>query len=102
VFGLLPAVLPKLKPTAHSEDIQEPREGGGGSVAFRLLSRDTKGRVEARQLLVPDANPMAIKLAQAELTLKAEKQRLKQRILMIESMSADMEVSVIEIYENIV
>jgi hypothetical protein len=58
--------------------------------------------VEARQLLVPDANPMAIKLAQAELTLKAEKQRLKQRILMIESMSADMEVSVIEIYENIV
>ena len=47
------------------------------TVAFKLLSRDTRGRVETRQLLVPEEAPMAVKLAKAEAAMRLEKQKLK-------------------------
>jgi hypothetical protein len=60
---------------------------------FSLLSRDTKGRVETRQLLVPKENPMAVKLMQAEEEMRLEKQRIKERTLQINAMNAEYEVS---------
>ncbi len=73
-------------------------EDDGGSekprstMTFKLLSRDNKGRLEARQLLVPQDNPMAQKVMKAEEELRLEKQRLKERVLQINQLTADDEV----------
>ncbi len=64
----------------------------GKKIAFKLLSRDNKGRLEARQLLVPETNTMAVKLMKAEVEQRIAKERLKQRVLEINSMNADNEV----------
>ena len=61
-------------------------------MAFKLLSRDIKGRFETRQMLVPSNNKMAIKLIAAEEELKLEKQKLKEKVLQIEQLSAEAEV----------
>lgn len=61
-------------------------------MAFKLLSRDIKGRFETRQMLVPSSNKMAIKLIAAEEELKLEKQKLKEKVLQIEQLSAEAEV----------
>eukprot|EP01035_Chromulina_nebulosa_P008583 gene8583-11636_t len=63
------------------------------SVTFKLLSRDAKGRIESRQLLVPQDSTMAVKLQKAEEEMRIEKQKLKERVLQIESMmgAADAE-----------
>lgn len=71
------------------EDESKPKN----TMSFKLLSRDNKGRVEARQLLVPQDNPMAQKVMKAEEELRLEKQRLKERVLQINQMSAEDEVS---------
>jgi hypothetical protein len=60
------------------------------SMAFKLLSRDTKGRLEARQLLVPQSNLMAQKVMKAEEAARLEKQRLKERVLQINQMTEDV------------
>lgn len=56
-------------------------------VAFKLLSRDNKGRVETRQLMVSEENPMAVKLAQSEAIFKEERQRHKEKLLQLHSMA---------------
>jgi hypothetical protein len=45
--------------------------------------------VETRQLLVPEEAPMAVKLVKSEAAMKLEKQRLKERVLQIESLAAE-------------
>lgn len=106
-------MLPKAKNTFNSyrspddEDDQEDVPVNSG-VKFKLLSRDGKGtnyyfyfillidstgRVEARELLVPEDNSMAIKLSKAEETLRLERQKLKERVLQIEKLNAENEVS---------
>lgn len=59
------------------------------AMKFSLLSRDNKGRVEARQLLVPKDNPMAVKLAKAEEEARLEKLRIKERTLQLNSLNND-------------
>jgi hypothetical protein len=94
----IPASLPKPKnafrPTltmgddpADDEQANERQDGKTGRVAFKLLSRDTKGRFETRQLLVPEHNPMAVKLVRAEEEMRQEKRRIKEQILQLESLS---------------
>jgi hypothetical protein len=55
---------------------------------FSLLSRDNKGRIETKQLLVPKENAMAQKLAKAEEEARLEKLKIKERTLQLHSLSA--------------
>lgn len=64
-------------------------------IAFKLLSRDQKGRIETRQLMVPEENEMAVKLMKAGAEQRIEKERLKQRVLEINSMNAELEVLIL-------
>jgi hypothetical protein len=54
--------------------------------------------VETRQLIVPDDAPMAVKLAKSEAAMKLEKQKLKERVLQIESLTAEQVRSRIGLY----
>jgi regulator of nonsense transcripts 2 len=97
----IPAVLPKPKNiiasrfrsgSADDDDLLQDtndsmQKPGKVNVAFKLLSRDTRGRIETRQLLVPEDAAMAIKLAKSEAALKLERQKLKERVLQIESLA---------------
>lgn len=104
---VIPAVLPKPKNSfrSHPDDEDQydqamgPTMGpdsssgaGGRGVTFKLLSRDAKGRFETRQLQVPQDNQMAVKLAKAEEAMRIEKQRLKERVLQIDQLTAEAEV----------
>jgi len=96
---VIPAVLPKPKnfrlPTDDDDQPDDtPTMGGPGGrgVTFKLLSRDAKGRFETRQLLVPEDNKMAVKLAKSEEALRIEKQKLKERVLQIDKLTAEAEV----------
>lgn len=100
---VIPAVLPKPKnyrlPVDDDQPDDTPTMGGlmggpgGRGVTFKLLSRDAKGRFETRQLLVPEDNKMAVKLAKSEEALKIEKQKLKERVLQIDKLTAEAEVN---------
>ena len=63
------------------------------AITFKLLSRDSKGRFETRALQVPETNRMAVKLVKAEEAMRAERQLLKERVLQIEQLAAEAEVS---------
>lgn len=63
----------------------EPVKGG---VVFKMLSRDTKGRVETKQLLVPESNPIVIKLQKSEEMMRLEKQKIKEKVLQLEWLHA--------------
>lgn len=103
---VVPAVLPKPKNYRVAVDDEEegPSSGGGGpggrGVTFKLLSRDAKGRFETRQLLVPEDNKMAVKLAKSEEAMRIEKQRLKERVLQIDQLTAEAEVSDLNHYHS--
>lgn len=99
---VIPAVLPK--PKNYEDQAEYSRnsnnsgdtgtgETGGRGVMFKLLSRDAKGRFETRQLQVPENNKMAVKLVKAEETHRLEKQRLKERVLQIDQLTAEAEVN---------
>ncbi len=60
---------------------------GGGVIPFKLLSRDTKGRLETRQLMVPEETTMAVTVMKSEAASKLEKQKIKEKILQIELLS---------------
>lgn len=101
---VIPAVLPKPKNyRLPADDDDQPDDTptmgtgmggpGGRGVTFKLLSRDAKGRFETRQLLVPEDNKMAVKLAKSEEALRIEKQKLKERVLQIDKLTAEAEVT---------
>lgn len=82
----LPAVIPKAK------NIDEESSSSGlpsGGIAFKLLSRDAKGRMEARQLMVPEDNDIAIKVAKTVAVMNEEKQQLKKRVLQINALTEE-------------
>lgn len=87
-------MLPKPKNAvrAHPDDEDEVESQQPRGVTFKLLSRDTKGRFETRQLQLPEDNQMAVRLAKAEEAMRAEKQRLKERVLQIDQLTAEQEV----------
>lgn len=102
----VPAVLPKPKnlyqtTTMDEDENSEENEGGEGyeggdkekgkKIAFKLLSRDNKGRFETRQLMVPKETEMATKLMKAEEELRLEKQKLKERVLQIDKLTNEQE-----------
>jgi hypothetical protein len=47
-------------------------------------------------MLVPSSNKMAIKLIAAEEELKLEKQKLKEKVLQIEQLTAEAEVQLLD------
>jgi hypothetical protein len=84
----IPAVLPKPKNIIISEDSNDQEEPNNSTkMTFRLLGRDTKGRVETRQLLVPTENKIAMKLLQKSEKDRLEKELLKEKTLLYETMT---------------
>lgn len=88
----IPTVLPKPKNTFaplldDGDDISDDDEedddidGQVRTVSFKLLSRDNRGRIETRQLLVPEESTMAIKLQKSEQQEREQRQQLKARVL---------------------
>jgi hypothetical protein len=94
-----PAVLPKPKnistsfSSAAGQEEEDDETLAPKGVAFKLLSRDSRGRVETRQLLVPEENQLSLRLARAEANLREEKQRLKMRVLQLDSLVAEDELT---------
>jgi len=85
----LPAVIPKAKNIDDDNDSKKSSVLQGGGIAFKLLSRDSKGRMEARQLMVPEDNDIAIKVAKTVAVMNEEKQQLKQRVLQINALTEE-------------
>ncbi len=53
-------------------------------MAFKLLSRDRRGRFETRTLLIPEEAAMAVNLVKTEAAQKVERQLIKERVLQSE------------------
>jgi hypothetical protein len=92
VFCVFLAFLPKPKNTSAvslgDDAFTAAKAGGTGErMKFSLLSRDNKGRIETKQLLVPKENAMAQKLAKAEEEARLEKLKIKERTLQLHSLS---------------
>ena len=84
-----PAVLPKPRNvftrfSADEEDVEEVAKG----VTFKMLSRDARGRIETRQLQLPEETKLATRLAKVEAVKREEKQRLKEKVLQLDSVLA--------------
>ena len=88
----LPAVLPKPKnvsrmisndASSDSEDYEndEPITTKAKPIAFKLLSRDQRGRIETRQLMLPGENPLALKQAKAVEEVKNQREKVKEKVL---------------------
>lgn len=95
----IPAVLPKpkniLRPyPASIASRQAVGDDGAASVGvvFKVLGRDAKGRVETRQVMLPESNNLVVKLQKSEEISKMEKQKMKEKVLLLESMSAENEM----------
>lgn len=89
-----PAVLPKPKNvfSRFSADEEEDTETAQKGIAFKLLSRDNKGKVETRQLLIPEENQISLRLAKAEAARREARLRLKQQVLNLDSQFEDEEL----------
>ena len=60
---------------------------GPPKMSFRLLGRDSKGRVETRQLMVPTENKIAVKLKQKGEKERLEKELLKEKTLLCDTLA---------------
>jgi hypothetical protein len=89
-------ILPKPKNVINPDDMAENDNDNDDNsssrqpapkMAYKLLARDNRGRVETRQFLVPQSAQMCVNLAKAEAEMKLEKQIIKQKTLQIESMN---------------
>jgi len=83
------AVLPKPK---NSLKLGDQSENSSGKI-FKVLSRDSKGRVETRQLLLEEDNSLALRFQKAEEASRVEKKLMKEKVLRLESMNYDEDVS---------
>ena len=93
-----PAVLPKPKNvfSRFSGDEEDEVETAQKGVAFKLLSRDIKGKIETRQLLIPEENQIAMRLAKAEAARREAQLRLKQQVLSLDSQFEDEDLDDID------
>ncbi len=73
----------------------ENQSSNNNGVVFKLLARDGKGRIETRQLCVPEGNDLVIKLQKSEEISRLEKQKIKERVLLLESMNDDQDYEVL-------
>jgi hypothetical protein len=100
----IPAILPRpknqLRPlhdsstatsssTTDASLAESNASKGAGGVVFKMLSRDMKGRVETRQVLLPESNAIVAKLQRSEEQQRLEKQLIKEKILQLESMQTE-------------
>ena len=93
LFAAIPAILPKPKNICAPEDTEEA-EGSSvkpSKMTFRLLGRDNKGRVETRHLMVPSENKIAAKLLQKGEKDRQQKELLKEKTLLYDTMSSESE-----------
>ena len=93
-----PAVLPKPKNVSSrfSADDEDEIDTSQKGVAFKLLSRDNKGKIETRQLLIPEANQISLRLAKAEAARREARLRLKQQVLNLDSQFEDDEMDEVD------
>lgn len=82
----IPAILPKPKnvfdeSAAASTSAQRPK------VTLKLLSRDNKGRIEARQLLVPREHSMVQQMIKTEEEQRLQRERIMERTLQLNAMN---------------
>jgi hypothetical protein len=70
----------------------EQPENSSGKI-FKVLSRDVKGRVETRQLLLSQDKSLALRFQKAEEASRVEKKLMKEKVLRLESMNYDEDVS---------
>ena len=78
---------PAAAPAPVQASAGAPSNPFGRGVVFKMLSRDQKGKVEARVFTVPEEAAMVQKLAQARGEAQAEKERLKQQTLALQEAS---------------
>lgn len=81
--------------TATSESVSmgvaAPPAPPRNQVAFKLLSRDNKGRIEARQLFVPKEHAIVQHMIKSEEELRIQKERVMERTLLLSAKNAENE-----------
>jgi regulator of nonsense transcripts 2 len=68
----------------EDEGVDDKTTAPKKTMVFKLLGRDTKGRVETRQLLIPEETKIAKKILAADEMRRLEKEKLKEKVLMYE------------------
>lgn len=82
----IPVVIPKPK---NLSSLHEDGDNSGDDsdeepkpkVVLKLLSRDSKGRVEARQLAIPTNSQIVMKIQENEVKIQEENRKLKEKVL---------------------
>jgi hypothetical protein len=77
----------------NEEEENEMDESKNKMVSFKLLSRNTRGKIEARELLVPEENKIAVKLLKSEETIREERQRVKDLVLQFDAANTTKELT---------
>jgi regulator of nonsense transcripts 2 len=79
------------KKPAEAEETNEPKLALSGKegVSFQLLKRGNKGKVEAKQLVVPSDTNLAIRASKQDDEAAKERDILKARVLQYEAESAE-------------
>jgi hypothetical protein len=77
--------------TAAAAAAAPPPPPPRNQVAFKLLSRDNKGRIEARQLFVPKEHAIVQHMIKSEEELRIQKERVMERTLLLSAMNAENE-----------
>lgn len=67
--------------------------GGGAGISFRVLKKGNKGKVEARELVVPVDTNLAMVATKQDDAKARERDVIKQRVLTYEAKSAEAEVT---------
>lgn len=70
------------------EDDQDQSKSQTKVMPFKLLGRDMKGRIETRRLLIPQDTKISMKLLQSTEHQRLEKEKLKEKVLLYESLQA--------------
>lgn len=73
-------------------DAAPPAFGGKPGISFQVLKRGNKGKVEAKELVVPVDNNLAIAVSRQDDAAARERDEIKRRVLLYEAESAESEL----------
>ena len=84
----IPVVIPKAKNLSSLHEDNEDSDSDSDDepkpkVVLKLLSRDSKGRVESRQLAIPTNSQLVVKIQENEVKIQEENRKLKEKVLMM-------------------
>ena len=74
----IPAILPRAKNLPVEGTTPAAPQNG---MSFKLLSRDARGKVETRHVVIPDSADLAAKLQKRQESQREERQRNKEQVL---------------------